>query len=320
MLKVIWFVLVTGCRWKDVPQEMGCCGETARTRLQAWERAGIWDQLHQLLLTMLRHENELHLETAIIDSTQVRAFGGGDATGPSPVDRRKKGTKFTLLVDRDGVPLVIRAVAGQSQRSLGDSADGRVVSRRGRASRDVRARIPTKLYADAGYDCEATRSMLRWLGIEPHIRHRNGEHGSHLGRVRWVVERTISWIKGLRRMRVRYDRSATSIDAWTSIAAAAPTGRDSRTLENKRIPQSLANKDESRPDGLEPRYRTTSLPERLSKQIAQECIVGSDVVVREPHTVSPIDVMNPVVVCATQPPTFERLINLASARMAYFQF
>ena len=42
VLKVIWFVLVTGCRWKDVPQEMGCCGETARTRLQAWERAGIW--------------------------------------------------------------------------------------------------------------------------------------------------------------------------------------------------------------------------------------------------------------------------------------
>ena len=29
VLKVIWFVLVTGCRWKDVPLEMGCCGETA---------------------------------------------------------------------------------------------------------------------------------------------------------------------------------------------------------------------------------------------------------------------------------------------------
>ena len=79
---------------------------------------------------------------------------------------------------------------------------------------------PEKLYADAGFDCEATRILLRWLGIEPHIRHRNDDHGSHLGRVRWVVERTISWIKGLRRMRVRYDRSGTSIDAWTSIAAA----------------------------------------------------------------------------------------------------
>ena len=91
VLKVIWFVLVTGCRWKDLPRELGCCGETARTRLQAWEQAGIWDELHKMLLTKLRQANELHAETAIIDSTQVRAFGGGDKSGPSPVDRLKKG-------------------------------------------------------------------------------------------------------------------------------------------------------------------------------------------------------------------------------------
>lgn len=49
VLKVIWFVPVTGCRWKDVPQELGCCGEPAHTRIQAWERSGMWNQLHQLL-------------------------------------------------------------------------------------------------------------------------------------------------------------------------------------------------------------------------------------------------------------------------------
>lgn len=219
VLKVIWFVLVTGCRWKDVPEEMGCCGETARTRLQAWERAGIWDRLHRLLLTMLRQANELHAQTAIIDSTQVRAFGGGAATGPSPVDRRKKGTKYTLLVDRDGVPLVIRAAAANRSDQLEIlptvTSYPAVPGKPGRPPTH-----PAKLYADAGYDCEATRSLLRWMGIEPHIRRRNSDHGSHLGRVRWVVERTISWIKGLRRMRVRYDRSAVSVDAWTTIAAA----------------------------------------------------------------------------------------------------
>jgi transposase len=219
VLKVIWFVLVTGCRWKDVPKEIGCCGETARTRLQAWERAGIWSGLHKLLLTMLRQANELHAETAIIDSTIARAFGGGAATGPSPVDRRKKGTKYTLMVDRDGVPLVLRAAPANRSDQL--EILPTVVSYPavpGKVGRPPTR--PDRLYADAGYDCEATRTLLRWLGIEPHIRKRNEKHGSHLGRVRWVVERTISWIKGLRRMRVRYDRSAVSIDAWTSIAAA----------------------------------------------------------------------------------------------------
>lgn len=62
--------------------------------------------------------------------------------------------------------------------------------------------------------------MLRWLGIEPRIARRRTEHGSGLGKVRWVVERTISWVKGLRRMRVRYDRLGVVRDAFTTLAAS----------------------------------------------------------------------------------------------------
>ena len=79
----------------------------------ARKKVGIWDQLHLLLLAMLNREKELHLETAVVDTTHVRAFGGGEATGPSPVDRRKKGTKYTLLVDRDGIPLAIRRMLSE---------------------------------------------------------------------------------------------------------------------------------------------------------------------------------------------------------------
>src|SRR5260221_11921533 len=110
VLKVIWFVLVTGCRWKDVPQEMGCCGETVLTRLQAWEHAGIWDRLHQLLLTTLNHEHQLHLETAIIDTTQLRTFGGGNGTCTAPLDPQPTGEEYKLAIGRDGSQQVVRAV------------------------------------------------------------------------------------------------------------------------------------------------------------------------------------------------------------------
>jgi transposase len=80
--------------------------------------------------------------------------------------------------------------------------------------------LPDDAYADRGYDSEATRALLRWLGIEPHIAQRKTPHGSGLGKVRWVVERTISWLKGLRRLRVRYDRLGVIVDAWATLAAS----------------------------------------------------------------------------------------------------
>jgi transposase len=218
-LKVIWFVLASGCRWEDIPREMGCSGRTAHRRLRDWEELGIWDRLHADLLRLLRRADKLDPETVIVDSVIVRAFGGGELTGPSPVDRRKLGTKHTLLVDRHGVLLNIRtagANASDHTQIIPSIIDFPKVGGKPGRPRD----LPKTVYADRGYDSEATRCLLAWLGIEAKIGKRNTMHGSGLGRVRWVVERTISWLKGLRRMRVRYDRLAVIQYAWDSLAAS----------------------------------------------------------------------------------------------------
>lgn len=220
VLRVIWFVLTVGCRWKDIPPEMGCSGETARTRLKQWQDEGVWQRVHHLILRELKRRNALVLDTVLIDSAQVRAFGGGDRSGPSPVDRRKLGTKYTVLVDALGTPLAMQTAAANlsDHRQILSTVIRfpRIGGTRGRPREH-----PETLYADAGYDSGATREVLLWLGITPIIRRRGTPHGSHLGQVRWAVERTISWIKGLRRMRIRYDRHPTVIDAWNHLALAA---------------------------------------------------------------------------------------------------
>jgi transposase len=219
VLRVIWYVLASGCRWEDVPPEMGCSGRTAHRRLQAWERLRVWDHLHADLLRLLRQADRLDHDIAIIDSVYTRAFGGGEKTGPSPVDRRKKGTKYTLMVDRHGVPLGIRiagANVSEHRQLLPLVMDfPRVGGKPGRPQE-----LPYELYTDRGFDSDSARSILAWLGIEPHIARRRTPHGSGLGKVRWVVERTISWLKGLRRLRIRYDRLAEIQEAWTTLAAS----------------------------------------------------------------------------------------------------
>ena len=102
ILKTLWFVLATGCRWEDVPPELGCSGRSAHRFLQLWEEMGCWDRVHADLLRQLRKAGKLDPDLVIVDAAILRAFGGGDSTGPSPVDRGRKGAKHTLLVDRNG--------------------------------------------------------------------------------------------------------------------------------------------------------------------------------------------------------------------------
>jgi transposase len=77
---------------------------------------------------------------------------------------------------------------------------------RGRVGRPRRR--PERLTADRGYDHDSYRRQLRQRGIKPEIARRQTEHGSGLGRYRWVVERTFAWLHQLKRLLVRYDRRA----------------------------------------------------------------------------------------------------------------
>ena len=46
---------------------------------------------------------------------------------------------------------------------------------------------------------------------------RNTDHGSGLGRWRWVVERTFAWLNQFRRLRVRYEKRADLHEAFLSL-------------------------------------------------------------------------------------------------------
>ncbi|QDV71904.1 transposase [Botrimarina mediterranea] len=118
VMKVLWWVLATGSRWEEVPPVMGCSGRTAHRSLRAWEELGVWDRLHMYLLRRLRKAGELEHATVVVDSVTVRAFGGGDRSGPSLVDRRKPSSRQTLLANGNGMPLAIRTA--EASRNRGD--------------------------------------------------------------------------------------------------------------------------------------------------------------------------------------------------------
>ena len=144
---------------------------------------------------------------------------GGEATGPSPVDRGKLGTKRHLIVDAKGLPLAA-LLSGANRHDclfllpLLDAVPP-IASGRG-----PRRRRPAKLHADKAYDHRRLRKALLERGVRPRIARKGVDSSERLGRRRWVVERTLSWVSRFRRLAVRYERRADIHLALTVLACA----------------------------------------------------------------------------------------------------
>ena len=89
-----------------------------------------------------------------------------------------------------------------------------------RSRRGPRRRRPGKLHADKGYDYDHLRAWLRARRITPRIARRGVQTRTRLGRHRWVVERSLAWLTGYRRLTLRYERSARLFTAFLTLAAA----------------------------------------------------------------------------------------------------
>src|SRR4029077_14797387 len=107
---------------------------------------------------------------------------------------------------RHGIPLAVLVSAANVHDSkmifaTVDAIEPICTKTRGRPRRR-----PYKLHADKGYDYRHLRLALRKrriilprCGVEPKNR---------LGRYRWVVERTLSWLNRFRRLKIRYEHRA----------------------------------------------------------------------------------------------------------------
>jgi transposase len=139
-------------------------------------------------------------------------------TGPGPVDRGKPGSKIHVLSDRAGLPLSVAVSAANTNDSFALKpvvmAIPAIRSRRG-----PRRRKPDKLHADRAYDHADLRLWVREQGIRVRIARKGIESNTKLGKHRWVIERTMAWLTGYRRLTLRYERKATHFCAFLTLGA-----------------------------------------------------------------------------------------------------
>ncbi len=69
VLNGVLYVLVTGCRWMDVPVRYGHYS-TASRRLKRWQDEGVWDRVFRALSSVREHVR------VCVDSSTVEAKKG----------------------------------------------------------------------------------------------------------------------------------------------------------------------------------------------------------------------------------------------------
>jgi len=71
----ILYMLITGCRWQDLPREYGA-PTTVWRRLKWWGEEGVWDRIWRAALATLDRHGQLDWTIAFLDGSFVPAKRG----------------------------------------------------------------------------------------------------------------------------------------------------------------------------------------------------------------------------------------------------
>lgn len=124
-----------------------------------------------------------------------------------------------MLTEADGVPLVVQTTPANvpDQRQLPALLEARPAVRgpRGRPRRN-----PGAIIGDRAYGTQEMIAHVEDEGIVSLLAPRaDGTHGSGLGVLRYVVERTLACFSHFRRLRLCYERRGEHFQAFHDLAA-----------------------------------------------------------------------------------------------------
>jgi transposase len=220
---VILVRLATGCSWEDAERLCGnkVSDTTVRDRRNIWIEAGVFESIANEAIAAYDRVIGLNLSEVAVDGSLHKSPGGGEGTGKNPTDRAKLGWKWSILCDRDGIPIGWTADGANRNDSilLEPTLDNA-------AGRGLLAEIET-IWLDRGYDSDITRERLDARGIDDAVIAKKRKRGTAktatknqpMG-LRWPVERTNSWLSNYGQLRRNTDRSTSHRLAQLALAVA----------------------------------------------------------------------------------------------------
>lgn len=201
----IFYLLRTGIHWKALPACFGSASAVYRTFTKLIQ-ANFFKLLWTTELQKYFERNPKDFEVQALDCAHIKSPLGHEKTGKSPVDRRKLGTKRSIVSTKSGIPLGCALGPGNQHDSqlLVETLQSIPIPGY------LTSLSPREMQLDSAYDSDYVRTALFNFYYTAKIRRNKRKSKQPIPNIptpfRWISESVHSWMNRFRRLLIRFDK------------------------------------------------------------------------------------------------------------------
>lgn len=201
IMNAILYLVKTGCQWRMLPKDFPP-HNTVFYYFNKWKLEGVFEELMDTLHVMVRIQMGRRdtPSLGIIDSRSIKSSHHVDTDRGIDGNKKIKGRKEHIVVDTLGLPLRVVVHEANVHDSVG--AHALIDSMRGCYPR------LKKILADGGYKGQKLIDAARQkLAAEFKVVLRPDQSSKKFSvlPLRWIVERSFSWLENFRRIAMDYE-------------------------------------------------------------------------------------------------------------------
>lgn len=217
MFHGIFYHLKTGIQWNALPK---CFGSSSALH-RFFQKLSAFSFFKALWTEQIKKYDEVHglaLNVQSVDCAHRKSPLSQEKSGNSPVDRRKKGTKISVLAEKNGIPLGL--ALGPSNQHDSQLFYETIKS----IPKEIIMPYYKEMHLDAAYDTEDVKTALFNCyyvpKIAPNRRNSKTRPKNPIGYTRWFIEPVHSWMNRFRAILIRFSKRATNYLSMAHFAAA----------------------------------------------------------------------------------------------------
>lgn len=222
IIEGILFMCKTGIQIKFVEYK-NIPGSALLYHFYKWTRDNIfyncWTQVYNMYQKTWKYNTNLtHIS---VDCSLIKSMNGNDCIGRNPTDRGRNGTKISAITDLIGVPVgYYLSGANVADCKLLDKTLKSVIYKR---------KCKSHLYADKGYSSKTCINIATINNVKLSAPNKKNfikklfSKSKMLHKVRYTIEALFGWVKGNRKIIIRYDKLIKHYESYLLLAFSMVT-------------------------------------------------------------------------------------------------